>query len=138
MNGPVVADADANKALVADFERGHAPGGFHHADHVRVAFAYVSEFPLPEAIARFSAALKRFAAARGKPNLYHETITWAYVLLIHDRVARAGKFQPWEEFAEGNADLLVWRGGVLELYYSGATLDSGLARRTFLFPDRDR
>ena len=138
MNGSVVTDADANKALVADFQNGRAPGDFHHADHVRVAFAYVSEFSLLEAIAKFSAALKRFAAAQGKPNLYHETITWAYVLLIHDRVARSGKSQPWDEFAESNADLLVWRGGVLELYYSRATLDSDLARRTFLFPEPDR
>ena len=47
--------------LVSEFEQGRAPGAFHHADHLRVAFAYVTEFPVLEAIAKFSAALQRFA-----------------------------------------------------------------------------
>ena len=125
-----------DRSLVSEFEQGHVPGEFHHADHVRVAFAYVSEFSLPEALASFPAALKRFAIAKGKPNLYHETITWAYLLLIAERMARAGKPQAWGEFAADNADLLAWKGGVLERYYAPDTLASELARRAFIFPDR--
>lgn len=135
-----------NQALVAEFERGRAPGAFHHADHVRVALAYVAELPLLEAIAKFSAALERFALSQGKPHLYRQTITWAYLLLIHERMARArsprpgsmqsSSVQSWEEFSERNPDLLVWKGGVLERYYSQATLDSDLARHVFVFPDR--
>jgi hypothetical protein len=122
--------------LIEEFEQGHAPAGFHHADHVRVAFAYVAQYPFLEAVARFSAALKRFAAAQGKPQLYHETITWAYLILIRERRARAGRAQTWEEFAERNADLLIWKGGVLRTFYHQETLDSDLARHTFVFPDR--
>jgi hypothetical protein len=125
-----------NLDLIGKFERGHVPAGFHHADHVRVAFAYVAQYPFLEAVARFSAALKRFAAAQGKPQLYHETITWAYLILIRERCARAGRAQTWEEFAEGNADLLVWKGGVLNTLYCQQTLDSDLARHTFVLPDR--
>lgn len=121
--------------LISEFEQGRAPGDFHHADHVRVAFAYVSKFPMPEAIAKFSTALKSFAISKGKPHLYHETITWTYLFLIGERLARAGKAQSWEEFSEQNADLLQWKGGVLERYYAKATIDSDLARRTFVFPD---
>jgi hypothetical protein len=124
-----------NRALIAEFEEGRAPGNFHHADHVRVAFAYVSEFPVLEAIARFSAALRRFAIAKGKPHLYHETITWAYLLLIHERIARNGCAQEWKEFSERNPDLLVWKEGILERYYSQETLGADLARHTFVFPD---
>lgn len=124
-----------NRALIAEFEEGRAPGAFHHADHVRVAFAYVSEFGVLEAIGRFSAALRRFAIAKGKPRLYHQTITWAYLLLIHERMARTSCAQDWEEFSERNPDLLVWKGGILERYYSQRTLDSDLARHTFVFPD---
>jgi len=122
--------------LVSDFERGHVPGEFHHADHVRVAFAYVSQFPFLEAIERFSAALKRYALSKGKPNLYHETITWAYLFLIRERRARAGHTQTWEEFAARNPDLLVWKGGVLAKFYRQETLDSDLARHMFVLPDR--
>ncbi len=84
----------------------------------------------------FSAALKRFAAAQGKAQRYHETITWAYLLLIRERMARAGCAQTWEEFAERNADLLVWKGGVLTTLYRQETLDSDLARQTFVLPDQ--
>ena len=89
-----------------------------------------------EAIAKFSAALKRFAILKGKPNLYHETITWAYLFLIGERIARAGTAQSWEDFAERNPDLLVWKSGVLERYYSKPTLESDLARQRFVLPDR--
>ena len=132
------SEQTAEQFLISEFEQGRAPGEFHHADHVRVAFAYVSEFSLPEALAKFSTALKRFAISKGKPDLYHETITWAYVLLIAERIARAGKPQAWEEFASDNADLLHWKGGVLERYYSAETLATELARRTFVFPDASR
>ena len=64
-----------NQQLVSEFEQGRAPGEFHHAGHVRVAFSYVMQFPFLEAVEKFLAALKRFALSKGKPNLYHETIT---------------------------------------------------------------
>jgi hypothetical protein len=129
------APARTNEALVSEFEQGRAPGDFHHADHVRVAFAYVSRFPFLEAVERFSAALKRFAISKGKPNLYHETITWAYLFLIRERIARSGRTQSWEEFAERNPDLLTWKGGVLATLYRQETLDSDLARHNFVLPD---
>ena len=125
-----------HQELISNFEHGHAPEPFHHADHVRVAFAYVSELSILEAITQFSAALKRFAAAKGKPNLYHETVTWAYLFLIRERIARAAHPQSWEAFAENNPDLLVWKGGVLSTLYRQATLDSDLARQFFVLPDK--
>jgi hypothetical protein len=127
-----------SEALISEFEQGRTPGEFHHADHVRVAFAYVSQFPFLVAAEKFSAALKRFAIAKGKPNLYHETITWAYLLLIRERISRAGRAQTWEEFAERNPDLLIWKGGVLATFYRRETLASDLARHTFIFPDQGR
>lgn len=136
MTRTVRQERAANRALISEFELGRAPGDFHHADHMRVAFAYVAEFPLLEAISGFSHALKRFALSKGKPHLYHETITWAYLFLIHERIERAGFIQCWEEFSGHNADLLVWKPGILERYYAPTTLDSDLARGTFVFPDR--
>jgi hypothetical protein len=120
------------------FEQGLAPGGsFHHADHVRVAFAYLVRYPFLEALQRFSAALKRFAAAQGKPQLYNETITWAYLFLIREAIARSGQPQTWEEFAARNTDLLAWTGGgFLQRYYRPETLASELARNVFVFPDK--
>lgn len=123
--------------LIQQFEDGTTPAAtFHHADHVRLAFEYLCRYSALEALRRFSAALQRFAARQGKAQLYHETITWAYLLLIRERIARAGSVQTWEEFGERNADLLVWKGGVLAALYRQETLDSDLARHTFVLPDR--
>jgi len=123
--------------LIQQFEDGATDAAsFHHAEHVRLAFEYLCRYSVPVALERFSDALKRFAAAQGKAQRYHETITWAYLLLIHERQARAGCSQTWEEFAERNPDLLVWKGGVLATLYRPETLDSDLARRTFVLPDR--
>ncbi len=123
--------------FLASFEDGRlADGGFHHADHVRMAFLYLRRYPAPEALDRFSAALARLAAAKGKPERYHETITWAFVLLIRERMARAGRSQTWTEFQDANADLLNWNDNVLKRYYRDETLSSDLARRTFVLPDK--
>lgn len=66
-----------NRALIQQFEADSLPGEFRHSDHVRLAFAYVSVYPALEALERFCSALKRYAAARGKPERYHETITYS-------------------------------------------------------------
>jgi hypothetical protein len=109
---------------------------FHHREHVRVVWLYLRRYSVLETLARFSVCLKRFATANGKPNLYHETITWAYVLLINERLERSGQDEDWPEFAERNADLFDWKDSILKSYYREETLGSDLARRTFVFPDK--
>ena len=125
----------ANRELIQQFETDTLAGEFHHADHVRLAYAYLSEYPTLQALERFSLSLKRYAAARGKMQLYHETITHAYFFLIRERMARNGA-SAWEEFAARNPDLFVWKEGILTRYYRDTTLKSDLAREIFLFPDK--
>ncbi|HZC24678.1 MAG TPA: hypothetical protein VE866_15160 [Candidatus Binatia bacterium] len=125
-----------NDELIRQFEADSLPDdGFHHADHVRLAFAYLSEHPPLEALEKFSVALKRFAAARGKPQLYNETITHAYFFLIRERMARFPGCA-WDTFADRNPDLLTWKDGILGRYYRESTLQSELARSVFVFPDK--
>lgn len=122
--------------LLRSFEDCTLPNSaFHHRDHVRLAWLYLRRLPALEALARFTEGLKRFAAANGHPGLYHETITWAYLLLIHERMARTDT-ELWEKFAERNPDLLNWKPSVLDRYYEKETLGSELARRVFVLPDR--
>ena len=83
-----------------------------------------------------STSLRRFAASLGKADRYHETITWAFLLLIRERMARAGNGMDWAEFAAANDDLLSWEQSVLKKYYREETLASDLARVTFVLPDR--
>jgi hypothetical protein len=126
-----------DERLIELFEAGEAPAeGFHHEHHVRVAWWYLCHHQLPEALVRFSAGLRRFALAHGKPQLFHETITVAYMLLINERLDAVGREVAWEAFAARNADLLSWRPSVLDRYYREETLKSERARRTFVMPDR--
>ena len=108
---------------------------FHHQQHVQVAWLFVQKHGMPAALGEFSAAIKRFADAKGATGLYHETITWGFLLLIAERQARTAA-ATWETFEAANADLLVWKPSILERYYSKELLASDLARRTFLMPDR--
>ena len=126
----------SNEDIIRCFENDAIPeGSFHHADHVRLAFAYLCEYPLLRALEKFSGALKRFADLRGKAQLYNETITCAYFFLIRERMAGCEGVS-WEEFARENSDLLCWKGGILDLYYCEGTLKSDLARLVFVLPDK--
>src|SRR5580658_3744594 len=126
------------EALIQTFEAAALPpDSFHHADHVRLAFAYLRKYPPLQALEKFSAALQRYADARGKSQRYHETVTYAYFFLIRERIARSS-ISEWDEFARRNPDLLVWKNGILTRYYQEATLQSDLARTVFLFPDKCR
>src|ERR1035438_3010409 len=130
---PLVTDDQ----FLAAFENCRIRGEhFHHADHVRMGFLYLCRFPAPEALRRFSDGLMNFAAANGKAALYHETITWAFLLLIRERVARwcqQNERQPsWDDFAGDNLDLLNWKNNILRKYYRDETLASEFAKRTFV------
>jgi hypothetical protein len=125
-----------HQQIIDDFEHGLVSAdSFHHADHVHLAFAYLSKYPVLAALERFTSALKRFALANGKPQLYNETITCAYFFLIRERMAR-NEVTDWGEFAHRNPDLLIWKGGILSRYYREMTLRSDFARDVFVFPDR--
>lgn len=126
-----------DEELIRCFEAAEVPpGGFHHREHVRVAWCYLVREPLPEALEQFRAGLQRFAEAQGAAAKYHETMTTAYVLLIHGRLERDSRSLSWQEFAQRNADLLAWNPSILDCYYEPETLASSQARVTFVAPDR--
>ena len=126
-----------DETLIEFFESGQEPpGGFHHREHVRVAWWYLRQHPWLTALDRFQTGLQRFAEAQGAPQRYHETITVAYVLLINERLAGSRRDLAWEEFAASNADLLSWQPSILARYYWPETLKSDHAQRTFVMPDR--
>ncbi|HEY7912438.1 MAG TPA: hypothetical protein VIG62_11060 [Blastocatellia bacterium] len=129
----MISDED----LIEQFESCDLPGElFHHGMHVRVAWLYLRKYPLLEAVAAFSKSLKRYAASAGKEAIYHETITWAYLFIINERMARMAYEAKWEEFAEANPDLLDWKNSILKNYYTRERLESDLARKMFCMPER--
>lgn len=131
------ADSAPEAPLVARFEGGDiTPAEMTHTLHVQLAWHYVREYGLVQALDRFSSALRQFAAAHDKGDLYHETITWAYMLLVNERIARADSEHTWEQFARANSDIMARGKRVLDRYYSSERLWSDIARSHFILPDR--
>jgi hypothetical protein len=73
-----MTDVELTRAL----ERGEVPNaGFHHADHLRVAWVYLQESAtVDDALARMAATLRGFTASVGKAEKYSDAITafWMY------------------------------------------------------------
>jgi hypothetical protein len=113
---------------------------FDHRAHLQAGFGYLQRHGFAGALAAMAQALRRFAAHHGKQGLYHETITAAFLALIHERmakdlVAQGGDFTrklEWDAFAARHPDL--FEADLLARYYSKDTLRSDLARRCFVLP----
>ena len=94
-----------DEELLSGFES-CALESFHHADHVRVAWIILRRMPYPEGAAHFVVSLQRFAAAAGAPQKYDDALTRRYLDRIHQNMNGE---RSWEEFAEANPELLVWK-----------------------------
>ncbi len=126
-------DASVAKEL-ADLEQGRLdPKEFPHREHVRLAYEMLARYSFPEALMRFSAGLRLLASKGGHPEVYHETITAAFLALIGERRLTNGD-AGWEAFAARNGDLLS--KDYLREWYGPELLGSTLARRTFVLPRR--
>jgi hypothetical protein len=105
------------------------PAKFLHQEHVRLAYEMLERYPFGEAVARFSRGVRLLATKAGRPEVYHETITVAFLAVIGERRARSTS---WAEFQTNNGDLFDKR--CLEQWYDREQLGSDLARRTFCLP----
>ena len=109
------------------------PERFGHEAHVYIAWLYVQNYELAEAIERFDGGLKRLVAKLGADGKYHATLTWFFLLLIADR---AVDDQSWQDFRGQNVDLLADSKALLSRYYSDGCLFSSRARERFVLPDK--
>lgn len=124
--------------LLAGFEDGSLPHAeWTHRAHVRVAFGYLCRFDLEEAIERMREGIRRYNAVHGVEDGptagYHETMTQAFLRLIHQAMQVRGPFGDASAFCEGNQELLQKR--VLLCYYSRELMNSPQARSVFVPPD---
>ncbi len=66
------------------------PADFGHAGHVRACYLYLRSRDFVWALQRVRSAIQRYAAFLGKPDRYHETMTVAYVAVIHEHLDERG------------------------------------------------
>ena len=122
--------------LVAAFESASInPADFHHREHLYVAWCYLRELPAEQALARYVHHLRRLAEALGVPHKFHATMTWAYVVLIHDAMERSPD-SSFEALLAKNPALLDHRAGALYEHYDRRQLETDEARTRFVLPRR--
>ncbi len=122
--------------LIDAFERGAIdPASFDHRAHLRVAWSYLRALPLEQAIARYVDGLKRLTTRFGVPHKFHATMTWAYLIVVHDAMQDATlAHASFDELVERRPELLD-RHIVLE-HYAPGELDRAEARARFVLPRR--
>ncbi len=111
------------------------PDNFQHADHLRAAWCcFRSSVDFASGAARFVHHFRRYIRQIGAEAKYHETITWFYLTVVYQRIAKSPG-AGWEEFHAGNPDLFARGMPLLKASYQSETLESPLARRVFMLPD---
>jgi hypothetical protein len=123
-----MTDVELTRAL----ERGEIKD-FHHASHLHLAWVYLAESSsVQQAAKKMRHTLRRFAAAAGKPEKYHETITLFWVHLL-SRAQAASRAERLEDVVHANPQLLEKNFPLA--YYSTERLFSDEARTSWVEPD---
>lgn len=117
------------------FESGSLPASaFRHRDHLRMAWLYVARLGEQRAAARVLETLWRFASAQGAAQIFHVTLTHAWVHLVGAALRSAPPGESFATFLERNPQLLDKT--LPERHYAQETLASARAKEAFLPPDR--
>jgi len=106
---------------------------FHHADHIRLAWIYVSRQGGSEAEARLLAGIRKMALHVNAPQkfLYTTTVAWTrLVAAAHEGGPRAAHFLEW---IESHPELL--ERDLLAKHYSPGRLETPEARAGWVEPD---
>jgi CDP-diacylglycerol--glycerol-3-phosphate 3-phosphatidyltransferase len=102
---------------------------FRHGDHLRLAWLHLHRVPPGEALERVRTGIRRFAAHHGAPQLFHETLTTAWVRLL------ATHREPdFAQFMRENEHRL--KRDLLYRFWTPDALDSQAAKAAWLAPDR--
>lgn len=105
-----------------------------HEGHLRVAWTLARRHGLVEVLEILAPLLRSYAASKDHADAYHETTTFAFACLIHERVRRLDESHDWDTF-KGTFPELFDRA-LLDRYYARDTMRSSAARLGFIFPDR--
>ncbi len=132
---PILED----ETLVA-FENGTLdPARFNHRTHLSMAWRYLQRDGFPEGALQFRRHLQSYVAKVGAQDKYHETITWAYLVLLNEeRCLRSPAGESFDAMIQRRPDLLDHRNGPIARCYSKAQLESPEARRVFMLPAAER
>lgn len=130
-----VAGLEEDELLQA-FEDGSLdPALFTHRRHLAVAWACLRRDGFPAGALRFRERLLAYVQRVGAAGKYHETITWAYLVLLNEEMTlRSASSESFDEMVSRRPDLLDHRNGALARCYTREELDHPGASRVFMLP----
>jgi hypothetical protein len=110
---------------------------FHHRDHLKITYLYLRRHPLDVAIMKLRTGLQALAVAWSAPvdeeKGYHETMTQAWVRLVHVALTGCGGAASADAFCDQQPHLL--QKTRLQLFYSRERLMTWEAKRQYVEPD---
>lgn len=107
---------------------------FDHIGHIRIAWMYLSVYPLNESIKRTCSGIKGYAESLGAKDKFHLTITTALVHVIFNRISKTNNVG-WDDFLKENNDLVDDALSVLYQHFSKNMLFSDAAKQQTIPPD---
>ena len=124
--------------FVASFEATALPRDqWTHEAHVRVAWWYARTRPFPESLDAMRAGILRYNEVIGVETTadsgYHETVTVAWIRIMHDLVRGRATEESFDDFCASNPDVMDKR--ILLRNYTSQRLMSPDARAAFMEPD---
>jgi len=108
-----------------------------HRAHLKVAYLYLRQQPFAQALERMRTNIQRYNAATNTPESlergYHETMTVAWLRLVHFTLCEYGPAARADEFLDTQEHLLNRKA--LRFFYSRDRLVSLRAKSEFVPPD---
>ena len=110
---------------------------WNHRAHLKVAYLYLLRFPFDDAFRRIRENIRALNAAHGVTDSptrgYHDTITRAWLQLVHTTLAQFGPAETADAFLDAQSQLGNKR--TLLLFYSRDLLMSAEAKASIVAPD---
>jgi hypothetical protein len=110
---------------------------WHHKQHIKVAYLYLRKYPFEKAMEKMREGVKAFNAAKGIPEAldrgYHETMTQAWLRLVHFTLCEYGPAETAEAFYEQSPQLTQKK--TLRFFYTKDRFQTWQAKKEFVEPD---
>jgi hypothetical protein len=112
------------------------PDQWHHADHIRIAWLYLQQYPEEQAMDQLRAGLKRLIQAFGVIDApdrgYHETVTRAWLKIVAAHIHHYGSESNSTAFLQAHPHL---QRTLLRAFYSPDQIRMPEAKHRFIEPD---
>lgn len=107
---------------------------FDHLGHIRIAWIYLTKYPLDDAIEKVNKGIASYAKSKGANDKFQLTLTEAIVRILATRLL-PNVDHSFKNFLSENQDLITDLPLILEKHYSKEMLYSERAKKVFIAPD---